>query len=385
MQIARQRAGHIDAHARGIAVRVGHLKGRIIQFHADDEGLAGILRERKAGPRPRSHESARRRREGCSEAQASAQHVARRKRGQAALTACAAPRYLARLMSKIVGIDLGTTNSLAGVMDAGFPVLIADAEGRRLTPSRRSFSRRGPSAVGRCGGEAHSRAQAARDRFLDQAIHGPPRQRAVAGGDDRQLSRRRAGERAGARGDAGPRLVAGGDFGRGAEEAQGRRGAFAGRAGDAGGHHRSRLFQRRAAQRDQGSGPAGGAGGRAHRQRADGRGAGLRAGPAEAEIEDRGLRPRRRHVRHFHPRIERGRLPGAGDERQHAARRRRHRRGADRRTGPASRGRPEDERRYAGCWRACTRRRSRRRSGFRPSRRRAWRFRSRRASGVFPP
>jgi molecular chaperone DnaK len=38
-------------------------------------------------------------------------------------------------MSKIVGIDLGTTNSLVGVMDAGFPVLIADAEGRRLTPS----------------------------------------------------------------------------------------------------------------------------------------------------------------------------------------------------------------------------------------------------------
>jgi molecular chaperone DnaK len=38
-------------------------------------------------------------------------------------------------MSKIVGIDLGTTNSLVGVMDSGFPVLIADVEGRRLTPS----------------------------------------------------------------------------------------------------------------------------------------------------------------------------------------------------------------------------------------------------------
>jgi len=38
-------------------------------------------------------------------------------------------------MSKIVGIDLGTTNSLVGVMDAGFPVLVADAQGRRLTPS----------------------------------------------------------------------------------------------------------------------------------------------------------------------------------------------------------------------------------------------------------
>ena len=35
----------------------------------------------------------------------------------------------------IVGIDLGTTNSLVGVMDAGFPILLADAEGQRLTPS----------------------------------------------------------------------------------------------------------------------------------------------------------------------------------------------------------------------------------------------------------
>jgi molecular chaperone DnaK len=35
----------------------------------------------------------------------------------------------------IVGIDLGTTNSLIGVMDSGFPILIADADGARLTPS----------------------------------------------------------------------------------------------------------------------------------------------------------------------------------------------------------------------------------------------------------
>lgn len=38
-------------------------------------------------------------------------------------------------MDEIVGIDLGTTNSLIGVMDAGFPILLADANGRRLTPS----------------------------------------------------------------------------------------------------------------------------------------------------------------------------------------------------------------------------------------------------------
>ena len=38
-------------------------------------------------------------------------------------------------MNDIVGIDLGTTNSLIGVMDSGFPILIADATGARLTPS----------------------------------------------------------------------------------------------------------------------------------------------------------------------------------------------------------------------------------------------------------
>lgn len=38
-------------------------------------------------------------------------------------------------MSKIVGIDLGTTNSLVATVDAGIPLVIADAQGRRLTPS----------------------------------------------------------------------------------------------------------------------------------------------------------------------------------------------------------------------------------------------------------
>src|SRR5580765_5750498 len=38
-------------------------------------------------------------------------------------------------MSKIVGIDLGTTNSLVATVDSGIPFVIADLEGRRLTPS----------------------------------------------------------------------------------------------------------------------------------------------------------------------------------------------------------------------------------------------------------
>jgi molecular chaperone DnaK len=40
-----------------------------------------------------------------------------------------------RNMSKIVGIDLGTTNSLIATVDSGIPFVIADANGRRLTPS----------------------------------------------------------------------------------------------------------------------------------------------------------------------------------------------------------------------------------------------------------
>src|SRR2546422_2646109 len=38
-------------------------------------------------------------------------------------------------MSRIVGIDLGTTNSLVATVESGIPLVIADAEGQRLTPS----------------------------------------------------------------------------------------------------------------------------------------------------------------------------------------------------------------------------------------------------------
>ena len=48
----------------------------------------------------------------------------------------------------IAGIDLGTTHSLVGVMESGFPVLIADGEGRRLTPSAVWFGKSGETLVG---------------------------------------------------------------------------------------------------------------------------------------------------------------------------------------------------------------------------------------------
>ena len=52
-------------------------------------------------------------------------------------------------MSDIVGIDLGTTNSLIGIMEAGFPILLADGNGDRLTPSVVYFPAEGEPTVGR--------------------------------------------------------------------------------------------------------------------------------------------------------------------------------------------------------------------------------------------
>ncbi len=51
-------------------------------------------------------------------------------------------------MGKIVGIDLGTTNSCVAVMEGGEPVVIANAEGARTTPSVVAFSKTGERMVG---------------------------------------------------------------------------------------------------------------------------------------------------------------------------------------------------------------------------------------------
>ncbi len=51
-------------------------------------------------------------------------------------------------MGKIIGIDLGTTNSCVAVMEGGEPVVIANAEGTRTTPSVVAFSKTGERMVG---------------------------------------------------------------------------------------------------------------------------------------------------------------------------------------------------------------------------------------------
>ena len=51
-------------------------------------------------------------------------------------------------MSKIIGIDLGTTNSCVAVLEGGEPVVIANAEGTRTTPSVVAFSKTGERMLG---------------------------------------------------------------------------------------------------------------------------------------------------------------------------------------------------------------------------------------------
>ena len=51
-------------------------------------------------------------------------------------------------MSRIIGIDLGTTNSVVAVMDSGMTLVVADATGERITPSVVFFPSEGPPLVG---------------------------------------------------------------------------------------------------------------------------------------------------------------------------------------------------------------------------------------------
>ncbi len=51
-------------------------------------------------------------------------------------------------MSKIIGIDLGTTNSCVAVMEGNEPVVIANSEGKRTTPSVVAFVDNGERKVG---------------------------------------------------------------------------------------------------------------------------------------------------------------------------------------------------------------------------------------------
>jgi len=63
-------------------------------------------------------------------------------------------------MAKIIGIDLGTTNSVVAVMEAGQPTVIPNQEGARTTPSVVGFTKSGERLVG----------QVAKRRFFRSSV-----------------------------------------------------------------------------------------------------------------------------------------------------------------------------------------------------------------------
>ena len=207
-------------------------------------------------------------------------------------------------MSKIIGIDLGTTNSVVAVMEGGEPVVITNPEGRPADAVRRRVheDRR---AAGRSGREAAGGDESREHRLLDQAVHGPQVRRSQRRDEDGAVpgrarqQRRRARQRARARNIRRPEISAMilQKLKQAAEE-------YLGQTVSQGGHHGPGVLQRRAAAGDQGRRPDRRPRSDAHRQRADGRGAGLRPRQEEGR-DDRRLRLRRRHVRHLDPRSRR--------------------------------------------------------------------------------
>jgi len=74
-------------------------------------------------------------------------------------------------MAKIIGIDLGTTNSVVAVMEGSEPKVLINEEGGRLTPSVVGFGKDGQILVGQRG-EAPGGAEPREHGLLHQAVHG---------------------------------------------------------------------------------------------------------------------------------------------------------------------------------------------------------------------
>ena len=71
-------------------------------------------------------------------------------------------------MAKVIGIDLGTTNSCVAIMETGDPNVLANSEGSRTTPSVVAFTDNGERLVGQSPGGRRLRTR--KIRFLRLSV-----------------------------------------------------------------------------------------------------------------------------------------------------------------------------------------------------------------------
>ena len=154
-------------------------------------------------------------------------------------------------MSKIIGIDLGTTNSCVAVMEGGDPVVIPNEEGDRTTPSVVAFAKTGERLVGQIAkrqavtnptNTVYSIKRFMGRKFAEvtEEMKRVPYKVVEAENGDGRI---RAG---------GKDYFAARDLGDDPRQAEGGRRGLPRREGHASGHHRSGLLQRLAAPGDQG-------------------------------------------------------------------------------------------------------------------------------------
>ncbi len=228
-------------------------------------------------------------------------------------------------MAKVIGIDLGTTNSAMAVLEGGEPTVIPNSEGGRTTPSVVAFSKSGERLVG-----SVARRQAVTNPentvFSIKRFMGRKYRRRLRRDEDRAVPRGQGFQRRRLRRHRRQDLLAAGDLRDDPAEAQAGRGGVPGREGERGGRHRPRLLQRLAAPGHQGRRQDRRARRQAHHQRAHRGRARLRSRQG-ARPDDPRVRPRRRHLRRLHPRPRGGCVRGPFHQRRHPPRRRQLRQG----------------------------------------------------------
>ena len=182
-------------------------------------------------------------------------------------------------MARVIGIDLGTTNSAVAVMEGGKPKVIENAEGARTTPSIVAFTKDGERLIGQ---PAKRQAVTNPDntvfavkRLIGRRFDDPitKKDTELVPYQDRQGRQWRRLGAGGRQGLFSPSP----DFGLHPPEDEGDRRGLSRRDRHPGGDHRPGLFQRRPAPGDQGRRPDRRPRSAAHHQRADRGRARLRA------------------------------------------------------------------------------------------------------------